>query len=71
MQEVRSRLSIGIHCCTFALTDEALDAPPKELRKFAVAAGLPPGSFVTLQHGTLLRTDSGSGCGSSVPVLGS
>ena len=70
LQEVRSRLSIGIHCCTFSLTDEALDEPPRELRKHAAAAGLLPGSFVTLQHGTLLRTDSGDGCGSHVPVLG-
>jgi hypothetical protein len=26
--DVGARRSIGIHCCTFALTDEALDEPP-------------------------------------------
>lgn len=51
--------SIGIHCCTFSLTDEALDEPPQFLAKEADAAQLPTGSFVTLQHGAVLQTAAG------------
>lgn len=51
--------SIGIHCCTFCLTDEALDEPPQLLVKEAAAAKLSQGSFVTLQHGACLKTAGG------------
>ena len=30
-QDVRSRKSIAVHCCTWSLTDEPLDEPPREL----------------------------------------
>lgn len=30
-QDVRSRRSVGVHCCTWSLTDEPLDEPPKLL----------------------------------------
>jgi hypothetical protein len=59
VQDVQSKQSIGIHCCTFPLTDEAMDEPPKLLAKEAAAAGLSPGAFVTLQHGALLQTADG------------
>ena len=68
-QEVRSAQSIGIHCCTFSLTDEALDEPPKVLVEEAAAAGLPKGSFITLQHGTPLRIADGAVVGNPM-VLG-
>lgn len=51
--------SIGIHCCTFCLTDEALDEPPKLLVDEAAKAGLPEGAFITLQHGAVLQTCQG------------
>lgn len=69
LQEVRSARSIGIHCCTFSLTDEALDEPPKVLLEEAAAAGLPKGSFITLQHGALLRVADGAIVGGPM-VLG-
>ncbi|CAL8463129.1 g2663 [Coccomyxa elongata] len=58
-QDVRSMQSIGIHCCTFCLTDEALDEPPQLLVREAAAAKLSHGSFVTLQHGACLKTAGG------------
>ena len=69
MQEVLAKQSIGIHCCTFSLTDEALDEPPAALRREAAAAGLPEGAFVTLQHGALLRTHD-SAYSKTLPLLG-
>ncbi|GFR51184.1 hypothetical protein Agub_g13461 [Astrephomene gubernaculifera] len=50
-RDVRAAVSIGIHTATWALTDEPLDEPPKKLQEAVAAAGLPPSSFVTLQHG--------------------
>lgn len=61
--------SIGIHCCTFCLTDEALDEPPQLLVKEAAAAKLPPGSFLTLQHGACLQT-AASVARNKPPLLG-
>lgn len=59
LQDVRSQQSIGIHCCTFNLTDEALDDPPRQLAKAAAAADLEPGSFQVLQHGCTLQMAQG------------
>ncbi|KAG2422586.1 hypothetical protein HXX76_015914 [Chlamydomonas incerta] len=50
-QDVRAAVSIGIHTATWSLTDESLDEPPARLAASVAAAGLPTGSFVTLQHG--------------------
>lgn len=58
--DVRSQRSVGMHCCTFALTDEALDEPPQLLREEAEKSGLPSGSFVTLRHGGLIATAAGA-----------
>ncbi|KAG2486110.1 hypothetical protein HYH03_015205 [Edaphochlamys debaryana] len=52
-QEVGARVSIGIHTATWVLTDEPLDEPPARLEAAVRAAGLPPTSFVTLQHGAM------------------
>jgi len=60
LQDVQSKRSFGIHCCTFNLTDEPLDEPPSILEKAAQAAGLPKNAFVTLQHGAMLQTANGT-----------
>lgn len=69
MQEVCSKRSVGIHCCTFCLTDEPMDEPPKVLIQEAAAAGLAADEFVTLQHGATILTAKGvdTSCG---PLLG-
>lgn len=59
-QDVKSQRSFGIHCCTFNLTDEPLDEPPKLLAKEAHAVGLSKKAFVTLQHGGMLQTANGT-----------
>lgn len=71
MQEVCSKRSIGIHCATFCLTDEAMDEPAKLLVKEAALAHLAPDEFVTLQHGSLLRTVAGHDLNSPplLPIL--
>ena len=58
--DVHSLRSVAMHCCTFALTDEALDEPPQLLREEVAKAGLPPESFVTLRHGGLIATAGGT-----------
>ena len=63
-----SKKSVGIHCATFCLTDEAMDEPPKLLAKEAAAAKLSPAQFVVLQHGSLLRTAGGTDL-NSPPLL--
>ena len=68
MQEVGSKRSVGIHCATFCLTDEAMDEPPRLLVKEAAAAHLAADEFVTLQHGALLRTAAGQDL-NSPPLL--
>ena len=59
IQEVRSKTSIGIHCCTWALTTEPLDEPPRELKAQAKAAGLRDDEFVVLQHGAMIVAADG------------
>ena len=59
VQDAQSKRSFAIHCCTFNLTDEPLDEPPKVLEQAKLAAGLPDDAFVTLQHGGLLQTAGG------------
>lgn len=50
-QDLKARKSVGIHWGTFKLTDEALDAPPKELSVAKQAMGLKQDEFVVLRHG--------------------
>ena len=52
-QDVASKASIAVHCCTWSLTDEPLDEPPLRLAAAAAAAGLRPDAFVALKHGEL------------------
>lgn len=57
--DVCSKRSVAMHCCTFCLTDEALDEPPRLLREEVNRAGLLANSFVTIRHGGLLVTKDG------------
>ena len=67
--DVRAARSIGVHCCTFNLTDEPLDEPPRALAAAVAAAGLPRGTFTVLQHGAMLQTAGGVDL-NAPPVLG-
>ena len=58
--DVQSRRSVGMHCCTFCLTDEAMDEPPALLRQHVKEAALPSDSFVTLRHGGRIVTSDGA-----------
>jgi len=49
--DLRSRQSIGIHFGTFQLTEEEIDAPPRDLVAALAEANLDPKSFVTLSEG--------------------
>ena len=55
-QEVKSKKSMGIHCCTFYLTNEPLDEPPRRLREAAKNQGLAKDEFVVIQHGTTISS---------------
>ncbi len=47
----RPRLSVGIHWGTFILTDEPIDAPPKDLAVARTIHGVPHKEFITVRHG--------------------
>ena len=49
--DVRARAALPVHCCTWSLTDEPLDEPPRVLAAAAAAAGLVPTDFAYQQHG--------------------
>ena len=49
--DLRSRQSIGIHFGTFQLTEEEIDAPPRDLVAALAETNLDPKSFVTLSEG--------------------
>jgi len=49
--DLESHQSIGIHFGTFQLTEEAIDAPVRDLATAMTKAGQDPESFVTLQEG--------------------
>src|SRR6266436_6407371 len=49
--DLRSRQSIGIHFGTFQLTEEEIDAPPRDLVAALAQSNLDPKSFVTLSEG--------------------
>lgn len=59
LQDVQSKRSLGIHCCTFAMTDEPLDEPPKRVRAASRAEGLADDEFIVMQHGGLISTADG------------
>ena len=70
VQDVASKRTIGIHCCTFAMpvSEERFDEPPVTLIEEAQKAGLQGNEFVTLQHGGMIVTSGGIDRGVS-PLL--
>jgi N-acyl-phosphatidylethanolamine-hydrolysing phospholipase D len=50
-KDVAARRSIGIHWGTFALTDEALDQPPRDLAAARAQQGVPEQDFLVLPIG--------------------
>jgi N-acyl-phosphatidylethanolamine-hydrolysing phospholipase D len=50
-QDLRAKRSMGVHWGTFALTDEPLDQPPKDLAIARTAAGVPEDAFFLLAVG--------------------
>lgn len=50
-RDVGARVSLAIHCCTWALTDEALDEPPRRLNEALEESGCRRDEFVTVRHG--------------------
>lgn len=59
-QDVRSKRSISIHCCTMTISIEPLDEAPMVLEAEKRAAGIPEDAFITLRHGAMLQTANGS-----------
>lgn len=53
--DVGARRSVGMHWGTFPLTDEAIDAPPRELAQALKDAGLPESAFLTPAPGETVR----------------
>lgn len=58
-EDVQSRNSIAIHCCTFKLTLEPLDEPPVRLASAVRKAGLEPSAFLTIRHGEIIAAAGG------------
>ncbi|MFN8790327.1 MAG: MBL fold metallo-hydrolase [Bdellovibrionales bacterium] len=50
-RDLKSKQSLGMHFGTFQLSDEQYNQPPQDLEKAAQEAGLPAGSFRTLNVG--------------------
>ncbi len=50
-QDLGASRSLGVHWGTFALTDEPLDQPPRDLQAAREAAGLAPAEFFVLAVG--------------------
>ena len=55
MLDVNAQEAIGVHWGTFALTDEPLDQPPRDLTAALTARGLPLDRFRVLRHGETRR----------------
>jgi N-acyl-phosphatidylethanolamine-hydrolysing phospholipase D len=53
--EIGAREAFAIHWGTFALTDEPLDQPPRDLAAALAARQLPPERFRVLRHGETRR----------------
>ncbi len=54
-QDVRCKLSIGIHWGTFILTDEPLDEPPRAIADLKPKMGIAEKEFIVLQHGETMK----------------
>lgn len=50
-RDVGAKASLGVHWSTFELTDEALDEPPRSLKREAESAGLADDEFFVLAVG--------------------
>ncbi len=59
MHDVRAAQAFGIHWGTFALTDESLDQPPRDLLAATAARGMPADQFTTWRHGETRRFPAG------------
>lgn len=55
MLDVGAAQAIGVHWGTFALTDEPLDQPPKDLAVSLDSRGIPRDRFRVLRHGETVR----------------
>jgi N-acyl-phosphatidylethanolamine-hydrolysing phospholipase D len=53
--DLGAKKSIGVHWGTFSLTDEPLDAPPRDLTRALADARLAPDEFMTLAIGETMR----------------
>lgn len=51
MLDVRAEMAIGVHWGTFALTDEPLDQPPRDLAAALETRGVDASRFIVLRHG--------------------
>lgn len=63
MLDVRASQAIGIHWGTFALTDEPLDQPPRDLAVAVSSFGLAPERFTVLRPGETRRFAAGTASG--------
>eukprot|EP00210_Caulerpa_lentillifera_P007654 g7306.t3 len=54
-QEVKSKRSLAIHCCTFPLTLEPMDEPPQLLLHHLMEKGIPKEEFLTIAHGEIIH----------------
>ena len=50
-QDLGAKFSVGVHWGTFALSDEALDQPPKDLLTARATKGLTDAEFTLLKIG--------------------
>ncbi len=53
-QDLKARLTLGIHWGTFELTDEPLDEPPKRLVRELARSGVAGDTFKVVKHGETL-----------------
>ena len=51
LQDLKAKLSAGVHCGTFSLTDEPLDQPPKDLTAALRERGLTADAFTVVAIG--------------------
>jgi N-acyl-phosphatidylethanolamine-hydrolysing phospholipase D len=59
-QDLKAKRSVGVHWGTFALTDEPLDQPPKDLAAARLAANIRDDDFFLMAIGQTRRIDKRS-----------